>query len=163
MAGALDGCSLKTKVELNSLHSSSRHPTHLQLHPYPTHSNRPKLRQLSSSSNLSSLSQPSDEDYSGADHGSGEYDDDDNDDDDMNKSHDDRPGWFVEDTSIQFQKSPAEQDPAVGFFYTPRTLTILSAMLLMLVYVAMSPEVDDTVTNVKMWVLSAVFLVLIAD
>jgi hypothetical protein len=33
---------------------------------------------------------------------------------------------------------------------TPRTLTILGAMLLSLVYVAMTPELDDTMTNVKM-------------
>ena len=33
---------------------------------------------------------------------------------------------------------------------TPRTLTILGGMLLVLVYVAMTPEVDDTTTNVKM-------------
>jgi len=31
-------------------------------------------------------------------------------------SVDDRPEWFTKDTSVQFQKTPAEQDPAVGFF-----------------------------------------------
>ena len=33
---------------------------------------------------------------------------------------------------------------------TPRTLTILGGMLLVLVYVALTPEVDDTTTNVKL-------------
>ncbi|KAF9188716.1 hypothetical protein BGZ50_001161 [Haplosporangium sp. Z 11] len=69
---------------------------------------------------------------------------------------DDRPGWYLKDTSVQFQKTSAEQDPAVGFFYTPRTLTILSAMLLLLVYVAMTPELDDTITNVKIGILASV-------
>ncbi|KAG0310104.1 hypothetical protein BGZ97_012800 [Linnemannia gamsii] len=62
----------------------------------------------------------------------------------------DKPEWFTEDTSVQYQKTSAEVDPAIGFFYTPRTLTILGAMLLSLVYVAMTPELDDTMTNVKM-------------
>ncbi|KAF9437662.1 hypothetical protein BGZ76_011703 [Entomortierella beljakovae] len=61
----------------------------------------------------------------------------------------DRPEWFTKDTSVPFQKTPAEDDPAVGFFYTPRTLTILGLMLLGLVYVAMTPDIDDTASNVK--------------
>ncbi|KAG9069550.1 hypothetical protein KI688_010453 [Linnemannia hyalina] len=85
-----------------------------------------KLRQLSSSSSFSAVTSDEDE------------------------TEDDRPEWYLKDTSVQFHRSPAEQDPAVGFFYTPRTLTMLSAMLLLLVYVAMTPEVDDTVTNVKL-------------
>ncbi|KAF8923754.1 hypothetical protein BGZ52_009233, partial [Haplosporangium bisporale] len=31
-------------------------------------------------------------------------------------SIDDRPEWFTKDTSVQYQKTSAEQDPAVGFF-----------------------------------------------
>lgn len=31
-------------------------------------------------------------------------------------SLDDKPEWFANDTAVQFQKTPAEQDPAVGFF-----------------------------------------------
>ncbi|KAF9927981.1 hypothetical protein FBU30_002725 [Linnemannia zychae] len=71
-------------------------------------------------------------------------------------SLDDRPEWFTKDTSVQYQKTSAEVDPAVGFFYTPRTLTILGAMLLSLVYVAMSPEVDDTAMNVKIGVVACI-------
>ncbi|KAI7832449.1 phosphatidyl serine synthase-domain-containing protein [Gamsiella multidivaricata] len=67
-----------------------------------------------------------------------------------------RPEWFTKDTSVQFQKTPAEQDPAVGFVYTPRTLTILGAMLLGLVYVAMTPDIDDTSANVKIGLLAAI-------
>ncbi|KAF9987844.1 hypothetical protein BGZ75_010393 [Mortierella antarctica] len=67
-----------------------------------------------------------------------------------------RPEWYQKDTSIQFQKTLAEQDPAVGFFYTPRTLTILTAMLLLLVYVALTPEVDDTLTNVKIGMVASI-------
>ncbi|KAF9947436.1 hypothetical protein BGZ70_002677 [Mortierella alpina] len=67
-----------------------------------------------------------------------------------------QPEWYQKDTSIQFQKTLAEQDPAVGFFYTPRTLTILTAMLLMLVYVALTPEVDDTLTNVKIGMVASI-------
>ncbi|KAF9194235.1 hypothetical protein BGZ50_006527 [Haplosporangium sp. Z 11] len=71
-------------------------------------------------------------------------------------SLDDKPEWFTNDTSVQYQKTSAEQDPAVGFFYTPRTLTILGVMLLGLVYVALTPELDDTVTNVKIGVLASI-------
>ncbi|KAI8600230.1 phosphatidyl serine synthase-domain-containing protein [Dissophora ornata] len=71
-------------------------------------------------------------------------------------SVDDRPEWFLKDTSVQFQKTPAEQDPAVGFFYTPRTLTILSTMLLFLVYVALTPEFNDTVSNVKIGIAASI-------
>jgi hypothetical protein len=28
----------------------------------------------------------------------------------------DKPEWFTKDTSVQYQMTPAEQDPAVGFF-----------------------------------------------
>ncbi|KAF9110511.1 AAA ATPase midasin [Mortierella sp. AM989] len=68
----------------------------------------------------------------------------------------DHPEWLLKDTSVQFQMTPAEQDPAVGFFYTPRTLTILSIMLLGLVYVAMTPDIDDTGANVKLGLIAAI-------
>ncbi|KAF9172537.1 hypothetical protein BGX20_005413 [Mortierella sp. AD010] len=68
---------------------------------------------------------------------------------DTSSSVDDSPEWYLKDTSVEFQKSPAEQDPAVGFFYTPRTLTILIAMMMFLVYVAFTPEFNDTVSNNK--------------
>ncbi|CAG8789896.1 33170_t:CDS:2, partial [Racocetra persica] len=42
-----------------------------------------------------------------------------------------------------------ENDPTTEFFYRPRTLTVLTAMLIGLVYVAMYPEADDTATNIK--------------
>ncbi|KAG0216819.1 hypothetical protein BGX33_012039 [Mortierella sp. NVP41] len=71
-------------------------------------------------------------------------------------SLEDKPEWFTKDTSVQYQKTSAEVDPAVGFFYTPRTLTILGVMLLSLVYVAMTPELDDTLTNVKIGVLACI-------
>ncbi|KAG0241018.1 hypothetical protein BGX31_001522 [Mortierella sp. GBA43] len=67
----------------------------------------------------------------------------------------DKPEWFTKDTSVQYQMTPAEQDPAVGFFYKPRTLTVLSVMLLGLVYVAMTPDIDDTSNNVKLCCLPA--------
>ncbi|KAG0210528.1 hypothetical protein BGX33_004845 [Mortierella sp. NVP41] len=98
-----------------------------------------KTRQPSSSSFASSFSAITSDEDEGRD-----------------KDRDDMPDWYLKDTSVQFQKSPAEQDPAVGFFYTPRTLTILSVMLLLLVYVAMTPEVDDTVTNVKLGVMASI-------
>ncbi|KAF9433652.1 hypothetical protein BGZ76_009172 [Entomortierella beljakovae] len=75
---------------------------------------------------------------------------------DTSSTVDDRPEWYLKDTSIQYQKTPAEQDPAVGFFYTPRTLTILSVMLISLVYVAFTPEFNDTVTNVKIGILASI-------
>ncbi|KAF9115886.1 hypothetical protein BGX27_005952 [Mortierella sp. AM989] len=75
---------------------------------------------------------------------------------DTSSSVDDKPEWYLKDTSVQFQKSPAEQDPAVGFFYTPRTLSILSTMLMFLVYVAFTPEFNDTVTNVKIGILASI-------
>ncbi|CAG8438723.1 2400_t:CDS:2 [Scutellospora calospora] len=43
----------------------------------------------------------------------------------------------------------AGNDPTTEFFYRPRTLTVLAAMLFGLVYVAMYPEADDTATNIK--------------
>ncbi|KAF9358999.1 hypothetical protein BGX26_000405 [Mortierella sp. AD094] len=67
----------------------------------------------------------------------------------------DQTEWF-KDTSVQFLMTPAEQDPAVGFFYTPRTLTILGLMLLGLVYVAMTPDIDDTGANVKLGLVAAI-------
>ncbi|KAG0022720.1 AAA ATPase midasin [Entomortierella chlamydospora] len=68
----------------------------------------------------------------------------------------DQTEWFKKDTSVQYLMTPAEQDPAVGFFYTPRTLTILSLMLLGLVYVAMTPDIDDTGANVKLGLVAAI-------
>ncbi|KAI8349253.1 PSS-domain-containing protein [Mortierella sp. GBAus27b] len=68
----------------------------------------------------------------------------------------DKPEWFTKDTSVQYQMTPAEQDPAVGFFYKPRTLTVLSVMLLGLVYVAMTPDIDDTSNNVKLGLIAAI-------
>jgi len=94
-------------------------------------------------------------------------------------SLDDKSECFANDTAVQFQMTPAEQDPAVGFFCKlvsimllfsrirtpegkthpciliasidkPRTLTILGIMLLGLVYVAMTPDIDDTSANVKL-------------
>ncbi|KAF9998716.1 hypothetical protein BGZ79_007622 [Entomortierella chlamydospora] len=75
---------------------------------------------------------------------------------DTSSSVDDSPEWYLKDTSVEFQKSPAEQDPAVGFFYTPRTLTILIAMMMFLVYVAFTPEFNDTVSNVKIGILASI-------
>jgi hypothetical protein len=51
-----------------------------------------KLRQLSSSSSFSAITSDEDE------------------------TEDDRPQWYLKDTSVQFHRTPAEQDPAVGFF-----------------------------------------------
>ncbi|CAG8436546.1 6212_t:CDS:2 [Ambispora gerdemannii] len=47
-------------------------------------------------------------------------------------------------------------DPAVEFFYKPRTLTVLTAMLVALVYFALSPEADDTAMNIKIGVGAAI-------
>ncbi|KAF8955202.1 hypothetical protein BGZ46_002698, partial [Entomortierella lignicola] len=109
----------------------------------------PKTRQTSNSSLMSLASEPSIEEQA---------------------------EWFKKDTSVQFQMTPAEQDPAVGFFCknnlnaiynyttvkgamwnnTPRTLTILGLMLLGLVYVAMTPDIDDTSANVKLGLVAAI-------
>lgn len=35
---------------------------------------------------------------------------------DEDETEDDRPEWYLKDTSVQFHRTPAEQDPAVGFF-----------------------------------------------
>lgn len=36
-------------------------------------------------------------------------------------SLDDKPEWFTKDTSVQYQKTSAEVDPAVGFFCKAKT------------------------------------------
>ncbi|CAG8499237.1 5685_t:CDS:2 [Paraglomus brasilianum] len=53
--------------------------------------------------------------------------------------------------SLQVQQSSyAENDPATEFFYRPRTLSVLAAMLIALVYVAMNPDTEeDTSANFK--------------
>lgn len=60
-----------------------------------------KLRQLSSSSSFSAITSDEDE------------------------TEDDRPEWYLKDTSVQFHRSPAEQDPAVGFFCKFMSLVLL--------------------------------------
>ncbi|CAG8697515.1 9066_t:CDS:2 [Cetraspora pellucida] len=50
-----------------------------------------------------------------------------------------------------------ENDPTTEFFYRPRTLTVLTAMLIGLVYVAMYPEADDTATNIKFGTWAGIF------
>ncbi|KAL1925447.1 uncharacterized protein VTP21DRAFT_330 [Calcarisporiella thermophila] len=50
------------------------------------------------------------------------------------------------------------EDATKSFFLHPRTLTILALMLLALVYVAMTPEIDDTTTNVKFGIFAAIMV-----
>ncbi|KAG9300619.1 hypothetical protein G9A89_005219 [Geosiphon pyriformis] len=52
-------------------------------------------------------------------------------------------------------------DPAVEFFYKSHTLTVLTAMLSVLVYVAISPEHDDTTTNIRFGAGATIFFFLL--
>ncbi|KAF0515241.1 Phosphatidylserine synthase 2 [Gigaspora margarita] len=55
-----------------------------------------------------------------------------------------------DDRSVQARSlAYTENDPTTEFFYRPRTLTVLTIMLVGLVYVAMFPEADDMKTNIK--------------
>ncbi|CAJ0926554.1 12956_t:CDS:2 [Entrophospora sp. SA101] len=66
---------------------------------------------------------------------------------------------FMDPTLQSIPVQPAaytENDPTVEFFYRPRTLSVLSAMLIGLLYVAMKPEMIDTSINIKFGAMAGV-------
>lgn len=52
----------------------------------------------------------------------------------------DKPEWFTKDTSVQYQKTLAEVDPAVGFFCKAKTKLSFSTLFVVLVDYRLFPS-----------------------